>query len=88
MAMTKEQSLREAIAREEAQLAEIAHRQDETENGWQHSRRSLPPWNHRLQFLLPLQYNLAPTYPPPPKEKSHYSVNYSAAGMMSSQGSG
>lgn len=30
MALTKEQSLREAITREEAQLAEIAHRQDES----------------------------------------------------------
>jgi hypothetical protein len=30
MALTKEQSLREAIAREEAHLAEIAHRQDES----------------------------------------------------------
>ena len=30
MALTKEQSLREAIAREEAQLAELVHRQDES----------------------------------------------------------
>ena len=48
MALTKEQSLREAIAREEAHLAEIAHRQDESRKRLAALKEELAAVEYRL----------------------------------------
>lgn len=87
MALTKEQSLREAIAQEEQNLAELAHRHDE-------SRRRLVELKQELATMVSSPADLsAPVVQPRvdiplQKEKSIYSGIYSVAGMTSTQSSG